>query len=230
MTRPMSPASLTELALVFADQSQRPAINAGLSMLEALNLTLPAAGTEEAQLTRLAWWDGELQRYLAGTPEHPATRELAAQGLAILQAPYWQTLIRAQAKRTTTPNPDAHALQEISASMGAGFAAIATLVGAGASANEYQQAGGNIWLIEQLIDMPTPHRGHTAMMQTAAEQLAQVGVMLSNAQQGATHRFMVVLAKLFERTAQREAHRPGAGIPGALTRPWIAWRAATQVR
>jgi hypothetical protein len=226
----MSPASLTELALVFANPSQRPAINAGLSMIDALNLTLPPAGTEDAQLTRLAWWDAELQRYLAGAPEHPATQALTAQGLAVLQAPYWQTLIHAQARRITTPNPDGTTLQEIATSMGAGFGAITTLLGMSTQVDHYQNLGGANWLIEQLMSLASPHAEHTMLMEAAANQLAEVGRRLTDTPDGAAHRFAVVLAKLYQCTAQREVQQVGTGVHGPITRVWVAWRTAMQVR
>lgn len=221
----MRPANLSELALVFTDPSQRPPIRAGLAMMTALDLALPRRGTEEAQLTRLAWWDDELQRFIAGTPEHPATRELLSQGLPLLQAPHWQMLIRAQALRITTPNPDAEALRDMATSMGAGFSAIATLLGYSTYVDHYQQLGSNAWLVNHLTTT-AGHRDQGTLMLHAAEQLALIADTLSTTQPSAGHRFAIVLATLYARTAERESRRPGAGMPGPLSRLFSAWRAA----
>jgi hypothetical protein len=223
------PDNLSELALVFADPSHRPPIRAGLALIAALDLALPRQGTEEAQLTRLAWWDTEIQRFIAGTPEHPATQELLRHGLPLLQAPHWQALIRAQAQRITNPNPDAQTLGNVATAMGAGFSAIATLLGGSASVDTYQQVGGSVWLVNQLCSRPDD-RNHSRLMDQAAQQLATAANQLSFTSPAINHRFAIVLAALYARTAHRESRRPGAGMPAPLSRLWWAWRAALRAR
>ena len=222
-------ANLSELALVFTDPLHRPSIRASLAMMTTLGLTLPRHGTEEAQLTRLAWWDAELQRFMAGTPEHPATQALLEHGLPVLQAAHWQTLIRGQAQRLTTPNPDKETLDALANDMGAGFSAMATLIGATETIPVYQQLGGAIWLVDQLCTAP----GHTAqreLMDAAEQRLSAAAAQLVVDPGRVSHRFAIVLASLYERTAQRESRRPGAGPPGPARRLWLAWRAALRAR
>jgi len=224
------PADLSELALAFTDPLQRAPIRAGLAMIAALDLALPRGGTEEAQLTRLAWWDTELERFMAGTPAHPATRELLVHGLPLLQVPHWQTLVRTQVQRITTPNPDADTLTATATAMGAGFSAIAILLGHATRVDHYQRLGGAVWLVNRLCAQPGHHRDHSHLMQTAAQRLETVADELCATEAAAQHRFAIVLATLYARTARREHRRPGAGMPAPLGRLWSAWRAALRAR
>ena len=222
-------ANLSELALVFAEPSQRPAIRAALDMIRALNLALPQHGTEEAQLTRLAWWEAEIQRFVAGSPEHPAARELLEHGLPLLQAPHWHRLIRAQAQRIAHPHPDPQALGDIASAMGAGFAAIAVLLGHTAHLETYQRLGADVWLVNELVTS-TDDLQHGGLWTASEQDLVACADQLSLTERAADHRFAIVLATLYARTAARERHRRGAGAPTPLSRLWIAWRAALRGR
>jgi len=222
-------ANLSELALVFAEPSQRPAIRAALDLIAALDLALPQQGTEEAQLTRLAWWEAEIQRFVAGSPQHPAARELLVHGLSLLQAPHWHRLIRAQAQRIAHPHPDPQALGDIASEMGAGFAAMAVLLGHTAQLATYQRLGADVWLVNELV-ASTEYLQHGGLMTVAEQGLVACADQLSAREPAADHRFAIVLASLYARTAARERHRRGAGAPAPLSRLWIAWRAALRGR
>lgn len=225
----MPPANLSELALVFTEPRQRAPIRAGLAMIAALDLTLPRQGTEEAQLTRLAWWNTELERFMAGAPQHPVSKELLGHGLPLLQAPHWQALVRAQAQRITTPHPDTETLSHLAAAMGEGFSAIATLLGHTGDMDTYRQLGGDVWLVNQLSANPGL-ADYRNLMKAAAQRLGAAADELCATEAAVTHRFAIVLATLYAQTAHRECRRPGAGMPGPLARLWSAWRTALRAR
>ena len=69
------PGSLRYFAVLYAPESARPLL-AALYAFEAEIRDTVRATSHDVSHTRLQWWRGEVDRLLAGRPEHPVTRGL----------------------------------------------------------------------------------------------------------------------------------------------------------
>jgi len=75
LQRGTPPGSLRYFAVLYAPESARPLL-AALYAFEAEIRDTVRATSHDVSHTRLQWWRGEVDRLLAGRPEHPVTRGL----------------------------------------------------------------------------------------------------------------------------------------------------------
>ncbi|MEY2919450.1 MAG: hypothetical protein RL261_755 [Pseudomonadota bacterium] len=75
LQRGTPPGSLRYFAVLYAPEPARPALNA-LYAFEAEIRDTVRATSHDVSHTRLQWWRGEVDRLVAGRPEHPVTRGL----------------------------------------------------------------------------------------------------------------------------------------------------------
>ncbi|MDH4166127.1 MAG: squalene/phytoene synthase family protein [Gammaproteobacteria bacterium] len=75
LRRGTPPGSLRYFAVLYAPVPARPLLNALYAFEAEIRDTVRATSHDVAH-TRLQWWRGEVDRLLAGRPEHPVTRGL----------------------------------------------------------------------------------------------------------------------------------------------------------
>ena len=75
LQRGTPPGSLRYFAVLYAPEPARPLLNALYAFDAEIRATVRAT-SHDVSHTRLQWWRGELDRLLAGRPEHPVTRGL----------------------------------------------------------------------------------------------------------------------------------------------------------
>jgi phytoene synthase len=75
LQRGTPPGSLRYFAVLYAPEPARPLLNALYAFEAEIRDTVRATSHDVAH-TRLQWWRGEVDRLLAGRPEHPVTRGL----------------------------------------------------------------------------------------------------------------------------------------------------------
>ncbi len=92
LLRGAPPGSLRHFAVMYAREQARPLLLALYAYEAAIAETVQSSSHEVAH-TRLQWWRGEIDRLLAGRPQHPVTRalaplrELAGERLSLLHEP-----------------------------------------------------------------------------------------------------------------------------------------------
>lgn len=77
LKRGTPPGSMRHFAVTYAPAAARPVLGA-LYAFEAEIRDTVQASTHEVAHTRLQWWRGEVDRLVAGRPEHPVTQALAS--------------------------------------------------------------------------------------------------------------------------------------------------------
>ena len=75
LQRGTPPGSLRYFAVLYAPEPARPLLNALYAFDAEIRATVRAT-SHDVSHTRLQWWRGEVDRLLAGRPEHPVTRGL----------------------------------------------------------------------------------------------------------------------------------------------------------
>ena len=219
------------LALVFADATRRPALEA----IAAIDAELAASTRPGIEHTvahaKLAWWRGEVDRLAAGRPDHPLTRALhGAAGAAPDYRLLHERLTAADYalvgfEPTTPAEWDAllyrshGALEQLGAEVLAGRRdpALATFGAA---------LGRGLGLLEALAGgIEDPHAalaGHcAAQLDAAAGSLPQA---LRLNQRPGLERLAIGRPRLARLVAGRTPD------PGPLLQLWLAWRSARRAR
>jgi len=129
--------SIHQLALLYAPQVLRPALQSLLGVRNEIRASLRAGLDHTVAHARLAWWQAECERALAGTSGHPLMRVIdGAARSAGAAIPDLRGLVQAAAMDLAqAPLEDAVTLEiYCDAALGTLFAAFARLLGADASA------------------------------------------------------------------------------------------------
>ena len=223
------------LAIAFTDPTRRPALEAHYAIDAEIDAASHPALEHTVAHAKLEWWRGEIERLVAGAPQHPLTRQLLARAgpgrgygrlgarLTVAELLFVGYAPASVTELLTLLERWHGSVQSLAAEL------LSPADRPNAAAGDYgAHLGRGLGLVDALEPARAPWLGDLARpalaQQAERELLAAAAALPSNRRPEQVHG--LVLARLARARLDHLTRDPTASGPGPLSQLWCAWRTA----